>query len=124
MRARKPVQHLFAQRCQPDANLAAVATRANPLDQPSVRQTVRQFYRAVMPDKQARGEFAHCRLPVFGSANCQQQLVLPRFQRLGPGRLLAEMQEPSNLEAELVQSPIIGETQILHMNYRITIYYE
>ena len=117
VRAGEPRERMLALGSQPDANLAPVAIAACPFHQAALDQSVGQANRAVMPDQQMPGDFSHggaTRVTTRAGKrpDRQQELMLLRFQPLGPGRLFTEMEKAADLKPEIGESSIVRIRQV------------
>ena len=94
MMQRQLSQDVFAAVGEPQHNFAPVYGAGFPADKTSGFQPVRKFHGAVMMNLKALGKIANPRPRAFGEPlNCQEQLMLPRFQSGFVCRLLAEAQK-------------------------------
>ena len=109
----EPHDRVLAQGSQPDPNLAPVANAAYPFHESAFPQPVGEAYGAVMPDQEVPGDFSHGGTMGAGQGpDGQQELMLLRLQSLVPGRLLAEMEEATDLKAEIGESSIIRVSEV------------
>lgn len=95
-------QYLLSFLGDTDKNTSLISLIAATLNETALREPVHQLNRAVMLKLHALGQFSNRRLPaLWQSFERQQQLVLLRLNAGVTCRLLAEVQKPANLVAEL-----------------------
>src|SRR5438552_3937867 len=104
MREGEPREQITSARGHRQRDLAPVACAPRTTDEAALGRATGKLHRAVVLDRQTRGERADGRRP-FGAepADGQEELVLLRLDAGGPGRLLAEIEEPTDDEPDLRQ---------------------
>ena len=109
MGAAEAVKNRLARARKGNQNFAMVGFSMGAPEEAAGAQAVDQFDGAVMPDEQARGKLADDGPRAFGQAgDGQQKLMLAGLEAVRAGLLLAEVQEPVDLEAEIRQQPEVG----------------
>src|ERR1700689_465415 len=108
-------QDLFTLSCQRKQNFAAIVRGAGAMHKASGLQAVHQFDGAMVADLHSGSQFANARPhPRRHTLDCQHQLILPALQAGLLHHLLAEVEEPADLETELRQRLIVRQSKLLH----------
>jgi hypothetical protein len=108
MRQSEAAQYRSSRWREPDPNLALVFDTRSSRNGPNGLEPVHQFDSAVVLDKEPRGKLADGGLYALGKPlDCEQQLVLMRFDVLFFSHSFAEMKELPDLTPELGQIAVL-----------------
>ena len=111
VRQRKLLEYSVAARRDNELHLAAIRAIARPPDPATCFETMAQFHRAVVPNLEPLGQKAdRCLRSERPTFDCQQSLMLLRFNPGGARNDLAKVQEPANFMPEVCEGRVINQS--------------
>ena len=105
---RQLVQKLLGARSQANQHLAAVIRASHPPNVAVFDHAIHQLHRAVVAQQKLIGQRTdRGGRPLGKPANRQEHMILMGFETRRAGGLVAQIQKPSNLAAELGEGAIV-----------------